>query len=93
MKMDGESFSFRFLSNIDRIDYPVTVWNELQKDREIQIDTFRIGDFFMYATFNYSGKHARLTLGNMWQQRNNIYQDGYSNIIIHPDGRVATNWR
>lgn len=20
-------------------------------------------------------------------------KDGYSNIIIHPDGRVATNWR
>lgn len=21
------------------------------------------------------------------------YGDGYSNIIIHPDGRVSTNWR
>jgi hypothetical protein len=47
----------------------------------------------VYATFNYNGKHARLTLGDMWQQRNNDYKDGYSNIIIHPDGTIGTNWR
>ena len=93
MKMDGESFSFRFLSSLSRTDYPVTIWNELQQDHEIQIRTFRIGDFFMYATFDYDGKHARLTLGDMWQQQHNNYEDGYSNIIIHPDGHVATNWK
>ena len=38
-------------------------------------------------------QHARVTLGDMWQQRHNNYGDGYSNIIIHPDGRVSTNWR
>jgi hypothetical protein len=34
-----------------------------------------------------------LTLGDMWQQRNNDYKDGYLNIIIHPDGTIGTNWR
>lgn len=42
---------------------------------------------------NYAGKHARVTLGDMWQQRHNDYGDGYSNIIIHPDGRITTNWK
>lgn len=93
MQMDAESFSFRFLSGLDEKDYEVGVWNELQNDGEIDIGTFRIGDFFVYATFNYAGKHARLTLGDMWQQQHNDYKNGYSNIIIHPDGRVATNWR
>lgn len=45
------------------------------------------------ATFDYAGKHARVTLGDMWQQRHNDYGDGYSNIIIHPDGRITTNWK
>lgn len=93
MKMDASSFSFRFLSGLKKKDYPVDVWNELQQDAEIDVHTFRIGDFFVYATFDYAGKHARVTLGDMWQQQHNDYKDGYSNIIIHPDGRVATNWR
>lgn len=93
MRMGADSFSFRFLSGFDKNDYPIVVWNELQSDSEIEIHTFRIGDFFAYATFDYAGKHARLTLGDMWQQRCNDYDDGYSNIIIHPDGRIATNWR
>lgn len=93
MRMRADSFSFRFLSGFDKNDYPIVVWNELQSDSEIEIHTFRIGDFFAYATFDYAGKHARLTLGDMWQQRRNDYDDGYSNIIIHPDGRIATNWR
>lgn len=93
MQMNAKSFSFRFLSGLEKRDYPVTVWNDLQKDSEIDIHTFRIGDFFVYATFGYNGKHARLTLGDMWQQRHNNYKDGYSNIIIHPDGRVTTNWK
>ena len=93
MKMDASSFSFRFLSELRKKDYPVDVWNELQADKDVNIHTFRIGDFFAYATFDYCGKHARLTLGDMWQQKQNQYRDGYSNIIIHPDGRVATNWR
>lgn len=41
----------------------------------------------------HNGKHARLTLGDMWQQRNNDYKDGYSNIIIHPNGVIGTNWK
>lgn len=93
MMMDAESFSFRFLSDLAKKEYPVDVWNDLQNDHEIGIKTFRIGDFFAYATFSYNGKKARLTLGDMWQQQHNDYKDGYSNIIIHPDGRVSTNWR
>lgn len=86
-------FSFRFLSSLEKTDYPVDVWNALQADPQIRINTFRIGDFFVYATFDYAGKHARVTLGDMWQQQHNDYMDGYSNIIIHPDGRIATNWK
>ena len=67
--------------------------NQMQNDSEIDVHTFRIGDFFAYATFDYMGKHARVTLGDMWQQQHNAYGDGYSNIIIHPDGRISTNWR
>ena len=93
MKIDADSFSFRFLSRLEKKDYPVDIWNALQEDEEIDIHTFRIGDFFVYATFDYDGKHARVTLGDMWQQRQNDYGAGYSNIIIHPDGRIGTNWR
>lgn len=93
MKMDASSFSFRFLSGLDKKDYSVNIWNELREDDEIDVHTFRIGDFFVYVTFNYAGKHARVTLGDMWQQRHNDYKDGYSNIIIHPDGQVLTNWK
>lgn len=93
MNMDATGFSFRFLSSLEKQDYPVGIWNDLQNDNDITVRTFRIGDFFTYATFDYAGKHARVTLGDMWQQRQNDYQDGYSNVIIHPDGRVATNWQ
>jgi hypothetical protein len=93
MKLEASSFSFRFLSGLEKKDYPVDVWNDLQNDPEIDVHTFRIGDFFVYATFDYAGKHARVTLGDMWQQRHNDYGDGYSNIIIHPDGRITTNWK
>lgn len=93
MKMNADSFSFRFLSGISKKEYPVNVWNELQRDVEIDIHTFRVGDFFVYLTFDYNGKHARITLGDMWQQRHNDYKDGYSNVIIHPDGFISTNWR
>lgn len=92
-ELKASSFSFRFLSGLEKKDYPVDVWNDLQNDPEIDVRTFRIGDFFVYATFDYAGKHARLTLGDMWQQRHNDYGDGYSNIIIHPDGRITTNWK
>ena len=87
------SFSFRFLCELDQDNYDVSIWNALQNDEEIHIGTFRIGDFFVYATFDYNGKHARVTLGDMQQQTQNDYQDGYSNIIIHPDGKIGTNWR
>ena len=93
MQMDANNFSFRFLSGFEKKDYSIDIWNDLQNDPEINVHTFRIGDFFVYATFDYAGKHARVTLGDMWQQRHNDYQDGYSNIIIHPDGRITTNWR
>lgn len=93
MEMDADSFSFRYLSELSKKDYPIDIWNDLQNDGEIVVRTFRIGDFFVYATFDYAGKHARITLGDMWQQKNNNYKDGYSNIIIHPDGHVATNWK
>ena len=91
--MDAISFSFRVLSGLEKKDYPVDILNDLQQDADVDVHTFRIGDFFVYATFDYAGKHARVTLGDMWQQRHNNYGDGYSNIIIHPDGRVSTNWR
>ncbi len=86
-------FSFRFFSGLEKRDYDVSIWNALQADEEIEVSTFRVGDFFVYATFNWSGRHARITLGDMYQQQHNDYQNGYSNIIIHPDGRIGTNWQ
>lgn len=88
-----QSFSFRFLCDMETEKYNVSIWNELQNDSEIKIGTFRIGDFFVYCTFDWNGKHARVTLGDMKQQSTNDYKDGYSNIIIHPDGRIGVNWR
>lgn len=90
---DAASFSFRFISDTQKKNYPISIWNELQNADDVQVGTFRIGDFFVYCTFNLNGTHARITLGDMWQQRTNDYQDGYSNIIIHPDGTIKTNWR
>lgn len=92
LKTPAESFSFRFLSDLKNHEYDVTIWNELRCDPEIHIGTFRIGDFFVYATFDWKGKHARVTLGDMYQQKHNNYKDGYSNIIIHPDGKIGLNW-
>ncbi len=90
---NAKNFSFRFLTELKKKDYPVNVWNELQENPEIEVHTFRIGDFFVYATFDYNGKHARVTLGDMYQQMHNDYRDGYSNVIIHPDGTIGTNWK
>lgn len=87
------NFSFRFLSGLDKHDYDVTIWNEIQNDPDIDVKTFRVGDFFVYCTFNWNGKHARVTLGDMYQQQHNDYKDGYSNIIIHPDGKIGVNWQ
>lgn len=87
-----ESFSFRFLWDKNKNEYNVDIWNQLQNDPDIEICTFRIGDFFVYVTFNYNGHHARITLGDMNQQMRNNYMDGYSNIIIHPDGKIGLNW-
>lgn len=89
----ADSFSFRFLSGLEKHDYDVSIFNELQNDPFVEVCTFRIGDFFVYATFNFNEKHARVTLGDMFQQKSNDYQDGYSNIIIHPNGSINTNWR
>lgn len=88
----ASNFSFRFLSGLEAHDYNVQIFNQLQDDPEIEVSTFRVGDFFVYATFNYKGRHARVTLGDMYQQTHNDYQDGYSNIIIHPDGHIGINW-
>ena len=89
---EAQGFSFRFLSGLERHDYPVNIWNELERDPDFTVGTFRVGDFFAYATFDYKGVHGRITLGDMYQQKHNDYQDGYSNVIIHPDGHVAVNW-
>lgn len=48
MKMDASSFSFRFLSGLEKKDYPVDIWNDLQQDADVDVHTFRIGDFFVY---------------------------------------------
>lgn len=93
VEMDAESFKFRFLSGFEKNDYDVCVWNDLRRDPEIDVRMFRIGDFFTNATFFFAGKRGQLALGDMWQQQHNDYQDGYSNIIIHPDGHIGTNWR
>lgn len=90
---ETESFSFRFLCGLEKEDYDVSIWNALQNDPDIKIGTFRIGDFFVYCTFDWIGKHARVTLGDMRQQIQNDYGDGYSNIIIHPDGKIGVNWK
>lgn len=89
---EAGSFSFWFLSGLEKHDYDVSVWNALQADKEVEISTFRVGDFFVYVTFNWVGRHARITLGDMYQQHND-YQDWYSNIIIHPDGESGINWK
>lgn len=88
-----KSFSFRFLTEIGNDEYSVDVWNQLREDPEIEVGTFRIGDFFVYCTFRYKGKWARVCLGDMTRQTSVDYKDGYSNIIIHPDGKIVTNWK
>lgn len=90
---DASSFSFRFLCGLEKESYSVAIWNEIQEDQDFEIGTFRIGDFFVYCTFDWMGRHGRVVLGDMNQQIKNDYKDGYSNIIIHPDGRIKTNWK
>lgn len=96
-QVDDCEYSFRFLSWLDRKDYSVDIWNDLRRDPEIRIDSFRIGDFFVYCNyFDYElNRTCRVTLGDMYQQRLNLekYGDGYSNIIIHPDGKIGVNWQ
>ena len=92
-KSNIKNYSFRFLTEIGKSDYSVKIWNQLREDPEIKISTFRIGDFFVYCTFDYKGKHARITLGDMTRQTTFDYKDGYSNIIIHPDGEIKVNWK
>lgn len=96
-QVDDCAYSFRFLSGLDRKDYSVDIWNDLRWDSKIRINSFRIGDFFVYCNyFDYElERTCRVTLGDMYQQRNNLekYGDGYSNIIIHPDGKIGVNWQ
>ena len=89
---NAQSCSFRFISRHEKNDYYIKILNVLKEKYENEVHTIRVGDFFVYATFNYNGKHARITLGDMYQQTHNDYEDGYSNIIIHPDGRIGVNW-
>ena len=88
-----KDFSFRFLTDINTSDYPVNIWNDIQSDKEFNINTFRIGDFFVYTTFDYNNCHGRITLADMNHQQSNDYKNGYSNIIIHPDGKIGINWK
>lgn len=96
-QVDDCAYSFRFLSGLDRKDYSVKIWNDLRWDSKIRINSFRIGDFFVYCNyFDYElERTCRVTLGDMYQQRSNLekYEDGYSNIIIHPDGKIGVNWQ
>lgn len=92
-KADDMSYSFRFMTDTDKRIYPIDIWNELEESDDVTNVVFRVGDFFAYAYFNYQGASVRVTLGDMWQQQHNDYGDGYSNIIIHPDGSIGTNWR
>ena len=96
-QVDDCEYSFRFLSGLDRKDYSVNIWNDLRRDPEIRIDSFRIGDFFVYCNYwdKKMQRECRITLGDMYQQRLNLekYGDGYSNIIIHPDGKIGVNWQ
>lgn len=86
-------FSFRFISRVEEHNYDVSVFNTMKSDKDMQIETFRVGDFFVYLNFTYKGKNGRIVLGDIYQQKMNDYQDGYSNIIIHPDGHIGTNWK
>lgn len=93
-KAKDMSYSFRFMIDMDKkSSYPIDIWNELEESDDVTNVVFRVGDFFAYAYFNYHGASVRVTLGDMWQQQHNDYGDGYSNIIIHPDGSIGTNWR
>lgn len=96
-QVDDCAYSFRFLSGLDRKDYSVNIWNDLRWDSKVRINSFRIGDFFVYCNyFDYElERTCRVTLGDMYQQRNNLekYGGGYSNIIIHPDGKIGVNWQ
>lgn len=91
--MDGMGYSFRFMSHIDKHEYPIDIWHQIKDSDEIDDIRFRVGDFFVYAYFKYRDSNVRITLGDMWQQQHNNYGDGYSNVIIHPDGSIGTNWR
>lgn len=88
-----KKFSFRYISGLTKKDYDVTIFNELRNSKDVKVGTFRIGDFFTYVTFDYKGVHCRITLGDMFQQTHNDYQDEYSNIIIHPDGKIGVKWK
>lgn len=86
-------YSFRFMTDIEKQNYDVSILNDIQEDAECSVKVFRVGDFFLYTVFEYNGKKARITLGDMCQQQLNNYGDGYSNIIIHPNGSIRTNWK
>lgn len=91
--IDINNYSFRFLTELGKSDYSIDIFNDIQNDEDFKVKTFRIGDFFVYLTFEYKGNRGRITLGDMNVQMNRDYKYGYSNIIIHPDGHISTNWK
>ena len=44
------AFLFGSCYGLEKKDYPVDIWNDLQQDADVDVHTFRIGDFFVYAT-------------------------------------------
>ncbi len=87
-----KEFSFRFLTEMDKSDYDIKIFNEIKDDKDIKLKVFRVGDFFVYLTGIYKGNKFRITLGDMKTQHNRNYNGTYSNIIITPNGEIKTNW-
>ena len=92
MHPNHKNFSFRYLTTIGENDYNINILNEIRNNSEIDLHTFRIGDFFMYVTAMYKNQHFRITLGDMTLQQNREYKNTYSNLIINAEGEIQKNW-
>jgi len=87
-----KNFSFRYLTDINISEYNISIFDEIKNNKNIELKTFRVGDFFVYLIGNYNGKHFRITLGDMKKQIDRHYDGTYSNIIVLPNGNIQTNW-